>query len=279
MAKEKKIEIDDMSEEAIDALADKVMDKIALVLSPAPKDEEEEESEAAEEEEDADEDAEESDDEGEEEEDDEEDEKPKKKGKKKASNKDEDEEEEEEEDEEEEESEDEESEDDEEEEGEDEESEDDEEDSEDDDDEEGDDDDAMTAIQEELEVIPEALFKQAKTESAAVNTKEAKAEMVEYFTRRDVPSKDAKAMVDGLKEKDLKGCYADYYARFLDTDGEVHDKDDPYKALRIVKGKEVAVWCCNGVPMKDGKCVVNPKVKAPADKKATGKKPVKKGKK
>jgi hypothetical protein len=103
-----------------------------------------------------------------------------------------------------------------------------------------------------------------------------KPEMVDYFVRRGVEKKEAQAMVDGLKEKDLKSCYADYYARFIDTEGEVHDKDEPYKSPRIVKGKEVAVWCCNGVPMEDGKCAVNPKVKQPADKKKSDKKVIKK---
>lgn len=143
-------------------------------------------------------------------------------------------------------------------------------DDEDSDDEEGDDDEddgnELDAVQVELDAIPKSVLKQAKTDSEATAEPEMKKELASYFVRRGLDAKDAKEMVSELEGKDLKLCYSEYYSRFIDVDGEVHDIDEVYKAKRMVNGKEKTVYCCNGAVMVDGKCIVNPKIKAPKDK-------------
>lgn len=161
---------------------------------------------------------------------------------------------------------------------EDDESEDEEEDADEDDDDEEGGSDAFDTMANELDSIPDSVFKQATKDSSGTALKEMKSELTGYFVRRGMTKAEAKETVEALKGADLKATFSEYYARFIDAEGEVHDVDEPYQATRVVKGKEKTVWCCNGVPMVNGKCAVNPKIKQPAEK-GSKKAPVKKTKK
>ena len=154
-----------------------------------------------------------------------------------------------------------------------------------DEEEDGEEDPVYEEMMEELDAIPEATFSIATKESKMTPKEEKLEELTEYLKRRGC----AETTLEALSEieddnKKLSSVYADYYARFIDKDEEVHDVDDPYEAVRIVDGEETVVWCCNGVPMKAGRgqytCIVNNDVKKKAStaKKKSAKKSSKKKK-